>query len=242
MAKKIVVASGKGGVGKSSVSAGLACALQNAGHSVLVIDCDIGLRSLDIILGASEAMLFNWGDVITGRCSADSALTPTAYGPTLLCAPKDFEYEYTAEAMKKLASEYEDRFDYMIFDSPAGVGLGFKLSAAAANSAIIVATPDEVCVRNGAIAADNLAAMGISQSRLIINRFDVKATLKRRLLNIDDVIDSTRLRLLGIVEQDSAVSFNMSRGKPLPVRSNAAKAFERIAARLDGKRVPLKLD
>ncbi|MBQ8026748.1 MAG: hypothetical protein IJ261_01370, partial [Clostridia bacterium] len=198
--------------------------------------------SLDIMLGAGEDMIFNWGDVITGRCPADSALTPTAYGPMLLCAPKDFEHEYTAEAMQKLASEYEERFDYMIFDSPAGVGMGFKLSAAAANAAIIVATPDEVCVRNGAIAADNLAAMGIEQSRLIINRFDVKATLKRRLLNIDDVIDSTRLRLLGIVEQDSAVSFNMSRGKPLPPRSSAVKAFARIAGRLDGKRIPLKLN
>ena len=240
MAKKIVIASGKGGVGKSSVSAGLSCALQRAGHSVLVIDCDIGLRSLDIMLGASENMLFNWGDVITGRCAAHKALTPTAYGPMLLCAPKDFEHEYTAEAMKKLAAEYEERFDYMIFDSPAG--MGFKLSAAAADTAIIVATPDEVCVRNGAIAADNLANLGIEQSRLIINRFDVKATVKRKLLNIDDVIDSTRLRLLGIVEQDSAVSFNLSRGKPLPSRSKAAKAFERIADRLDGKRIPLKID
>ncbi len=242
MANKIVIASGKGGVGKSSVSAGLACALQRAGHNVLVIDCDIGLRSLDIMLGAGENMLFNWGDVVTGRCSADNALTPTAYGPMLLCAPKDFEHEYTAEAMQKLAAEYEDRFDYMLFDSPAGVGIGFKLSAAAADSAIIVATPDEVCVRNGAIAADNLAALGIEQSRLIINRFDVKATLRRRLLNIDDVIDYTRLRLLGIVEQDSAISFNLSRGKPLPERSNAAKAFARIAGRLDGKRIPLKLN
>lgn len=242
MAKKIVVASGKGGVGKSSVSAGLSCALQRAGHNVLVVDCDIGLRSLDIMLGASENMLFNWGDVITGRCPADRALTPTAYGPMLLCAPKDFEHEYTAEAMQKLAAEYEERFDYMIFDSPAGVGMGFKLSAAAADTAIIVATPDEVCVRNGAIAADNLANLGIEQSRLIINRFDVKATVKRKLLNIDDVIDSTRLRLLGIVEQDSAVSFNLSRGKPLPERSKAAKAFARIADRLDGKRIPLKID
>ncbi len=242
MARKIVIASGKGGVGKSSVSAGLSCALQNAGHNVLVVDCDIGLKSLDIMLCAGEKMLFNWGDVITGRCSPDEALTPTAYGPTLLCAPKEFEPEYTSEAMRKLASEYEERFDYMIFDSPAGVGMGFKLSAAAADTAVIVATPDEVCVRNGAIAADNLAQLGIEYSRLIINRFDVKATVKRRLMNIDDVIDSTRLRLLGIVEQDTAVSFNLSRGKPLPPRSNAAKAFERIAGRLDGKRIPLKLD
>ncbi len=241
MAKKIVVASGKGGVGKSSVSAGLACAFQNAGYSVLVVDCDIGLRSLDIMLGAQEEMLFNWGDVITGRCLPDKALTSTAFGPTLLCAPKGFEIEYTVEAMKALTAEFESRFDYIIFDSPAGVGLGFKLAAAAAESAVVVATPDEICVRNGAIAADYLADLGIEQSRLIINRFDTKAILKRKLLNIDDVIDSTRLRLIGVVPQDASVSFNMSRGKPLPKRSSASKAYGRIAARIEGKRVPLKM-
>ena len=242
MAKRIVIASGKGGVGKSSVSAGLACALGRAGHSVLVVDCDVGLRSLDIMLCACEEMLFNWGDVITGRCPAEKALTATACGPSLLCAPKGFELEYTPEAMRALAGEYSQRFDYILFDSPAGVGLGFKLAAAAAGFAVIVATPDEVCVRNGAIAADYLADLGIVQSRLVINRFDSKATVKGRLLNIDDVIDSTRLRLLGVVPQDSSVSFNMSRGKPLPPKSDAARAFDRIAGRLDGKRILLKIE
>lgn len=242
MAKRIVITSGKGGVGKSSVSAGIACALQRDGFSVLVVDCDIGLRSLDIMLSACADMLFNWGDVITGRCPADRALVSTAYGPTLLCAPKGFELEYTPEAMRALIDEYSDRFDYILLDSPAGVGLGFKLACAPADFAVIVATPDEVCVRNGSIAADYLADLGITQSRLIINRFDTKATVKGKLLNIDDVIDSTRLRLLGIVPQDNAVSFGMSCGKQLPARSNAAKAFSRIAGRIEGKRILLKID
>lgn len=239
MAERIVITSGKGGVGKSSITAGLACALQRKGHSVLVVDCDIGLCSLDIILGAKSDMLFNWGDIICSRCSSDAALTETGYGPALLCAPKRFEPEYTQQAIQSLAQEYEERFDYIIFDSPAGLGTGFKLAAAAANKAIVVSTPDEVCVRSAAAAADSLSEFGIAESRLIINRFERKATIKGKLLNVDDVIDSTRLRLIGVVPYDRNVMFNMCCGKRLPDKSSAAQAFERIARRMDGDRVHL---
>ncbi len=242
MAARIVIASGKGGVGKSSVAAGLACSLQQVGHNVLVVDCDIGLSSQDIILSVSENMLFNWGDIITGRCTAQQALCKTAYGPTLLCAPKSFEPEFTEQAMKALADNYEEMFDYIFFDAPAGIGNGLRLAAAAANCAVVVATPDNVCVRSGAIAADTLFAMGIEYSRLVINRFNKKATLRGKLLNIDDVIDSTRLRLLGVVPQDNALALSMSCGRPLRNGSAAAKAFSRISARLDGVRVPLQID
>ena len=239
MAERIVITSGKGGVGKSSITAGLACALQRKGHSVLVVDCDIGLCSLDIILGAKSDMFFNWGDIICSRCSNDAALTETAYGPALLCAPKRFEPEYTPQAMQSLAQEYEERFDYIIFDSPAGLGTGFRLAAAAANKAIVVSTPDEVCVRSAAAAADSLSEFGIEESRLIINRFERKATTKGKLLNIDDVIDSTRLRLIGVIPYDRNVMFNMCCGKQLPEKSTAAQSFERIAGRLDGERIHL---
>ncbi len=242
MASRIVIASGKGGVGKSSVAAGLSCALQRAGHSVLVVDCDIGLKSLDIILGAGENMLYNWGDIICGRCNAQDALTQTSCGPMLLCAPNSFEDEFTPDAMKKLVENYEEMFDYIFFDSPAGIGRGVVLAASAATSAIVVATSDEVCVRSGAIAAEKLAGFGIEQSRLIINRFNKKATIRGGLLNIDDVIDSTRLRLLGVVPHDNALAFSLCAGKSLPARSSAYKAFRRISDRLDGKRVPLKID
>lgn len=242
MAARIVIASGKGGVGKSSFTAGLACALQNSGHNVLVVDCDIGLRSLDIILGAGVDMLFTWGDIIAGRCSCDDALLRTNCGCSLLCAPAEFEDCFTPEAIRSMADEFEERFDFILFDSPAGIGNGFKLAAAAADSAIVIATPDSVCVRSGAVAADKLSSMGIKNSRLVINRFDKRAAIKGKRLNIDDVIDSTCLRLIGVVPQDNALSFNMTCGKLLAKRSPSSAAFSRIASRLEGKRVPLEID
>ncbi len=238
---KIVIASGKGGVGKSSVTAGLAGAFQELGKSVLVVDCDIGLRSLDLMLDACENLLFNWGDVIAGRCSPEQATVATACGATLLAAPKSFEVCYTFEGFEAMLRQYEDRFDYILLDSPAGIGSGFALAGSVAKLGLIVATPDDVCVRNGAVASDRLFEMGVKRCRLIINRFRSKASLKGKLLNIDDVIDSTSVQLIGVIPEDNTVMFNLSRGKELPRKSAAAKAMLRIAMRIDGKDVPLKM-
>ncbi len=242
MAKHIVIASGKGGVGKSSVSAGLALALRHSGYRVLLVDCDIGLRSLDLILGAGAELLFHWGDVVQKRCTPEQAITAVAGDLSLLSAPTDFDPAYTPEAMEKLALTYDASFDYILFDSPAGVGFGLELAAAAADLALIVATPDEVCVRSGQVAADRLAQLGVAESRLIINRFDSKAVAKSKLLNIDEVIDCTHLRLLGVVPADPAVTFGMSRGQAVAEKSKAMKAFARIAGRLNGKRILLEID
>jgi len=242
MAKHIVIASGKGGVGKSSVSAGLALALQRDGYRVLLVDCDIGLRSLDLILGAGAELLFHWGDVIQQRCASEQAVIAAANGLSLLSAPTGFETEYTPAAMRELAAAYDEDFDFILFDSPAGVGMGLELAAAAAELALIVATPDEVCVRSGQIAADLLSGWGVAESRLIINRFDAKSVAKKKLLNIDEVIDSTHLRLLGVVPSDPSVMFYMSRGQMIDEKSKAMRAFERIAQRLNGKRVLLEID
>ncbi|MBQ9552363.1 MAG: P-loop NTPase [Clostridia bacterium] len=242
MAKRIVIASGKGGVGKSSVSAGLALALQRSGYRVLLVDCDIGLRSLDLILGAGAELLFHWGDVIQKRCTPEQALTAVAGGVSLLSAPSDFESAYTPEAMRELAAAYDEAFDFILFDSPAGIGFGLELAAAAAQLALIVATPDEVCVRSGQVAADTLSRSGVADSRLIINRFDSRSVAKGKLLNIDEVIDCTHLRLIGVVPADPAVTFGMSRGQAMNEKGKAMKAFDRIAERLNGKRVLLQID
>lgn len=241
MSRKIVVASGKGGVGKSSVTAGIAGALQEMGKNVLVVDCDIGLRSLDIMLNACEGLLFNWGDVLCGRCAADKAEIPTACGAVLLAAPKVFEACFTPDAFVNMLGQYDKKYDYIILDSPAGIGNGFCLAGAAAETGLIVATPDEVCVRNGAIAADRLFELGVRNCRLVINRFRTKATLKGKLLNIDDVIDSTSVQLIGIIPEDPNVMFSLSRGESLPPKSPAARAMARTAKRLEGKKIQLRI-
>lgn len=238
MAQKIAIASGKGGVGKSSLTAGLARSLSAQGKRVLMLDMDIGLRSLDLIFGAQQDLLFDWGNVIDGGCEEMQA-TLTAGGPKLMTAPMRMSDAFTPDSIRELADRLSNAYDYIFFDAPAGLSDGFELACAAADRGIAVSTADAVCVRSVNITADAMRRLGLDDIRLVINRFDEKAVCRGKLLNIDDVIDAVCVQLIGIVPEDPAVSHCAVRGEPLPASSRAAKAFSRIATRIDGGEAPL---
>lgn len=240
MARKIVLASGKGGVGKSSLTAGIAIELCNMGQSVLVVDFDIGMGCLDIILASDDTGIFNWGDIITGSCEPMQALR-TTIGPSLLTAPTYFSDEYSGQSVKEMIEKFDDAFDYILMDAPAGVSGGFLLAAACADEGIIVSTADEVCVRVGSFAGEKLENLGVSEIKLIINRFNKKQTTKGHYLNIDEVIDATSLQLIGVVPEDSKISYCSVTGMRMLDNSKAKEAFKRIAMRLEGFNINLKL-
>ena len=240
MAKKIILASGKGGVGKSSLTAGVAIALCKMGFNTLVIDFDIGMGCLDLILASDDTGIFNWGDVINDSCEPMTALRSTI-GPKLLVAPTSFSDDYTPEALKKIIEVYDKEFDYILYDAPAGVNGGFRLAASCADEGIIVSTPDEVCVRVGYYAADKLFEMGLKRVRLIINRFDKKQTTKGHYLNVDEVIDATYLQLIGVVPEDKKLSYCSVVGMQTLEKSKAKNSFMRIAKRIEGININLEV-
>jgi len=240
MAKKIIIASGKGGVGKSTLTAGLCYALAGIGCHVLAVDCDIGLRSLDILLNTEKESIFDWGDVLTGACEPKKALVK-ADGISLLKAPLKQNKEFTPENARKMIEKYDGNFDYILIDAPAGITGGLALAAAMADEGIIVATPDRVCVRSAEAAADCLTELGVKDLRMVINRFSRKAVEQSFFMNIDSVIDSTRVQLIGVVPDNMQLMFSLIRGLKIPQKNAAYKAFERIARRLDGEKVPLVL-
>ena len=239
MARKIVIASGKGGAVKSSLAAGLGGALAGMGKHILLIDCDIGLRSLDLILGCAENTVYDWADVLLGRCAPEKA--PLSVGGLhLLAAPLRDTPAFTPGAMHSLTAQYDAFFDDILIDAPAGIERGFRLAASAAQEAVVVSTPDAVCVRSAAAAVDALYAMDIAPIHLIINRFKAQPVSKRQLLNIDQVIDSAGARLLGIVPDDPNVTYRAAMGKPVPFDCPAGSAYLRIAKRIEGEKIPLK--
>lgn len=240
MARKIILASGKGGVGKSSLTAGIAIELCNIGQNVLVIDFDIGMGCLDLILASDDTGIFNWGDVVKGSCEPMQAIRSTV-GPSLLTAPTRFDCDYTGDSVRDMIAEYDDLFDYILMDAPAGVSGGFLLAAACADEGIIVSTADEVCVRVGAFAGEKLSELGVTDIRLIINRFNKKLTSQGHYLNIDEVIDATVLQLIGVVPEDKKISYCSVVGMTTLDSSKAKEAFKRIAMRLEGFNVNLKL-
>lgn len=237
MAEIIVVASGKGGSGKSSFVTGVSRALAAMGKKVLAIDCDIGLRSLDLLFGVTENVVFDWGDLILEQCNHEQALIKGDVD--LLAAPRSFYDEFTSEAVSRLFKSFSENYDYILLDGPAGIDRGFQLAAAAADRAIVLSTPDSVCVRSCSRAFDELRRLNIEDVRLVINMFEVKPVCKKKLLNIDQCIDETGVQLLGIVPRDINVGYCSVTGTIPGEFSPSTLAYKRIAKRITGQRVPL---
>ncbi len=236
MAKIIVVASGKGGVGKTTVTIGLGKALAAGGARVLLVDFD-HLRSVDLMLGAAEDVVFDWGDVVLGRCAVEEALLQ-AQGVSFFACPPSYD-GITARQVRALITQAEPHFDYILCDAPAGIGTGLVLAAAAAQRAIVVATPDLVCVRSACRAARELESLGVKSSRLVINRAVRSDIRRKRLLNIDDVIDSTGVQLIAIIPEDKRLRTAGMEGGVYLRNQLSYEAFTNLAGRVQGRNVPL---
>lgn len=238
MAQKTVIASGKGGVGKTSICVGLGRALSAMGYKVLLIDCDC-LRSLDLLTGVTEKMVYNFGDVIFGRCEPEQAVYENE-GLSVITCPESYD-NISDFSMKWLVKKYEDAYDHILLDAPAGIDRGLQLAVSVADRAIVVSTPDLVCVRSACVAGREIEKLGVSNIRLVINRVLKKDIVRGRLLNLDSVIDSTQIQLIGIVPEDPKIRLG-SMGKTIYKKGQVSyKALSNIASRLTGKKATLKV-
>ncbi len=233
----IMVASAKGGVGKSTLCVGLGRIFAEKGHKTLLVDMDIGVRSLDLLLNVAEKTVYNWGDVILENCDPLKALIGITSNLSLLPAPLSLSEEYTAESVKKLVECYKDKFEIIILDAPTGVESGFKLSLKASEKCIIVSTPDPVSIRAASGAVSLVRKNGIGDVRLVLNRFDKK---QHRTICVDDVVDSVTARFLGIVPESNDIALTAI-GEELPYDSKGNMAYLRIAKRILGENIPFRI-
>lgn len=239
-----VVTSGKGGVGKSTVCVGLGRALAQKGRRVLLVDLDAGLRSLDRMTGTEEELVFDISDVVEGRCAPIDAIYSCGgeEGLFLLPAPSSGDRMVAANAMSRLVPLLKRYYDHVLLDSPAGVGRGFHSAACAADRALIVCSPDPVCVRGASAVKGLLEKLQVSWQRLIINRFNSEFFQETdAYADLDGVIDASGVRLFGVVPEDFSMAASFLRGKEAPVASSGMLAMCRIAGRLEGDLVPLSL-
>lgn len=237
-----VITSGKGGVGKSTVTVGLGRALAQRGRRVLLIDCDAGLRSLDRMTGTEESLVFDISDVVFGRCAPAEAIYPCVEreGLFLLPAPSSREDMIRPGVMKKLVPLLKEYFDHVLLDSPAGVGVGFRAAACAADRAVIVCNPDPVCVRGTGTASTLLEKLGVEDQRLVIDRFNGDFFDETGAYgDLDGVIDGAGVRLLGVVPEDFSMAAAFLKGRPARGSSYGMMALSRIAGRLEGEDIPI---
>lgn len=236
----IVITSGKGGTGKTSLTGGLGTALALRGRRVLCVDGDVGLRNLDITLGLADQALMDFSDVLAGRCDLARGATPhpSVSGLHLLTAPLTLPQEVGPADFAALLAQAKERFDYVLVDSPAGLGPGFHLAAAGADRAIVVATGDPASLRDAQRAVTELHAL--PTVHLVVNRLRPRL-LRRQGSTVDEAMDTAGLPLLGLVPEDEGVVLSAAAGKPLALlrQKGAAKAYDNIARRLAGEDVPL---
>lgn len=244
MGQVIAVISGKGGTGKTSLTAGVAACLAAEGQKVLCIDCDMGLRNLDLSLGLADEATVAFTDVMDGLYTLEDAVThPRIPGLDLLTAPvTKLPEDVDQEAFGRLLEEVRAQYDWCLIDAPAGVGVGFQLATRYADELVVVAVADPASMRDAARAADliELQDRPDRPMRLVVNRVSRRMYRKLRA-TVDDVMDGVGLPLLGIVPDDISVTLAAAASEPLILYTSrgASVACLHIARRLCGRRAAL---
>jgi septum site-determining protein MinD len=243
MGRVIVVTSGKGGVGKTTVTSNLGMTLAKLGHKVALVDADFGLRNLDLLLGLENRVVFTAVEVLAGECRLEQALVRDKRQPGLVLLPATQNRKaemITPNHMKWLVNELKQQFDFVLIDSPAGIELGFKNAIAGAQEALVVTTPEIAAVRDADRAIGILTASSIHPIHLILNRIRPRMVAAHEMMSLQDVRDILAIPAIGMIPEEERIITSSNRGEPLVLdtqSSQAALAFENIAKRLNGEGV-----
>lgn len=242
MGEAIVITSGKGGVGKTTTTANIGTALAALGKSVVVVDGDTGLRNLDVLMGLENRIVFTLMDVIEGKCRLRQATIKDKRFPNLFLLPtaqtRDKD-DISAAQMEKLIKDLKVEFDYVLIDCPAGIESGFENAVIAADRALVVVNPELTSVRDADRVIGKLDAKGLENHQLIVNRLNYKMTQAGDMLDVDDILDSLAIKLIGVVPDDRAITVSTNKGEPIVLDENAeaGQAFRDIARRIIGEEV-----
>lgn len=240
----IVVTSGKGGVGKTTVVANLGAGLALLNRKTVLIDADIGLRNLDVVMGLENRIVFDLVDVVEQNCRLRQALIKDKRFGSLYLLPAAQTREkdaITPEQMIRVCDELKKEFDYILVDSPAGIEQGFKNAVAGASEAIIVTTPEVSAVRDADRIIGLLQAAEFHEPLLILNRLRPEMIRKGDMMDVDDINDILAVKLLGIIPDDENIIISTNKGEPVILNDHAraGQAFRNITKRLEGEDIPL---
>jgi septum site-determining protein MinD len=241
-ARRIVLTSGKGGVGKTTTTANLGAVLAMRGHRVILVDADIGLRNLDLVLGVEKRIVFDLVEVVEGRCQVRQALIKDKRLENLSILPAAQTRDKTAVTelqFAKLIEQLGEMCDYVLIDCPAGIEHGFRNAIAGATEAIVVTTPEVSAIRDADRVIGKLHERGLPL-RLIVNRLRPEMVRSGDMLSVDDVTDILSAELLGIIPDDEEVIDTTNKGEPIVLQSESrlAAIYDKIARRLEGDLVP----
>ncbi len=244
MSRIIVITSGKGGVGKTTVTANLGMAIAKLGRRVALVDADFGLRNLDLLLGLENRVVYTAVEVLAGQCRLEQALVKDKRqeGLVLLPAAQSRTKEAVSpEQMKKLLDLLAKKYEYILVDCPAGIEMGFRNAIAAASEALIVTTPEIAAVRDADRVVGLLEAHSIKKINLIVNRLKPSMVQADQMMSVQDVQEILAIPLIGVIPDDERVIISSNRGEPLVIEEKLSLpgiAINNIARRLEGDKLP----
>jgi septum site-determining protein MinD len=254
MSKVIVVTSGKGGVGKTTSTASLGAALAQSGQRVCVVDFDVGLRNLDLVMGAERRVVFDFINVAQGDAKLAQALIRDKRIDTLhlLAASQTRDKDaLTTEGVERVIGELRNGFDWVLCDSPAGIERGALLAMRFADQAIVVANPEVSSVRDsdriiGLLDSKTVRAERGEQmdKQLLLTRFDPGRSNSGEMLSIDDVLEILSIPLLGVIPESKEILRASNIGAPVTMNatvSRAGLAYQEAARRLVGESLPVAI-
>ena len=252
MAQVVVITSGKGGVGKTTTTAALGAALAHLGERVVVIDFDVGLRNLDLVMGAERRVVFDLINVINGVAKLPQALIRDKRLDNLCLLPASQTRDkdaLTEEGVAKVIEELKTRFDWIICDSPAGIERGATLAMRHADAAIIVTNPEVSSVRDSDRIIGLLDSKTVKAERgervekhLLVTRYHAGRAARGEMLSIEDVLEILSTPLLGIIPEGEEVLRASNLGSPVTLNSplsSPARAYFDAASRLKGEQIPI---
>jgi septum site-determining protein MinD len=248
MAKVLVVTSGKGGVGKTTSTAAIGAALAQGGEKVVVVDFDVGLRNLDLVMGAERRVVFDFINVVQGDAKLAQALIRDKRIDTLSLLPASQTRDkdnLTEDGVARVIGELREQFDWVICDSPAGIERGATLAMRHADIAVVVSNPEVSSVRD----ADRIIGLLDSKTvraekgervdkHLLLTRYDAARAERGDMLTVADVLGILSLPLLGIVPESRDILRASNLGAPVTLgnpRGAAAQAYHEAARRLGGE-------
>src|SRR6516165_10475287 len=253
-ARVVVVTSGKGGVGKTTSTAALGAALAHLGEKVVVIDFDVGLRNLDLVMGAERRVVFDLINVVQKDAKLSQALIRDKRVDTLCLLPASQTRDkdaLTDEGVSQVISELREKFDWVICDSPAGIERGAKLAMRHADVAIVVTNPEVSSVRDSDRIIGLLDSKTIKaekgervEKHLLLSRYDPGRAERGEMLKVEDVLEILSIPLLGIIPESEEVLRASNLGSPVTISnatSGAARPYPAAARRLNGESVGMKI-
>jgi len=243
MSRGIVVTSGKGGVGKSTVTANIGLALAFLGYNTLLVDADIGLHNLDLLLGLENRVTYTGIDVISERCKIEQAILTDKRDDKLKffsLASNGFNKQITKKQFFDCLQPIKNDYDFILIDSPAGIDFGFQIAVELSYEAIVVVTPEVPSVRDADKVIGLLYSNGIKNITLLVNRVRPTMVATESMMSIADIEEILGIPLLGSIPDSEQVIIASNRGEPVVTKNSktmAGSEFYQAARRLRGETV-----